>query len=191
MVSTEREFVRQEQKGMARLMHEIGRNPLGLMSKKEWIELLDRIAIETKMSVILTDDKGYHILHAHGERCPLCLKIREQKEALTYICSQCNTAMLAEARQALRPVIDYCDAGLSRMVVPVVRDSVLVGQVTACGGSPEEEEIDLFLIAKQVGISEQEVETLAASTPVVYEDKIEEIASRTFTELNPQRHARK
>ncbi len=158
---------------------------MGSISKEEWIELLDRIALETKMSVTLTDDKGNHILHAHGERCPLCLKIREQKDALTYICSQCNTAMLAEARQALRPVIDYCDAGLSRMVVPVVRDGILIGQVTACGGSPEEEEIDLFLIAKQVGISEEEVESLAVSTPVVYEDKIEAVANRTFAELNP------
>ena len=166
-------------------MHETRMNPLGLMSEKEWIELLDRIALETRMSVTLTDDKGYHLLHAHGERCPLCLKIREREDSLTFICSQCNTAMLEEARQTLKPIIDYCDAGLSRMVVPIVRDGVLIGQVTACGGTPDEEEIDLFLIAKQVGISEEEVQVLAASTPVVYEDKVKAIAGRTFTELSP------
>ena len=155
-----------------------------LKSRDEWEEILCRIAADTRMKVALTDEKGSLILKTTGERCPLCIKIREKKESLTYICSQCNTAMLEEARQELRPVIDFCDAGLSRMAIPVVRDRMLIGQVTACGGAPEEEEVNIFLVSKQVGITEKEVEELAASTPVVSEDAIETIASRTFAELN-------
>ncbi len=184
MLRAARNLARDQQKGMDRMMHEIQKSPLGFRRKEEWIELLDRIALETKMAVTLTDDKGYHILHAQEERCPLCLRIREQDDSLAYICSRCNTAMLEEARQSLRPIIDYCDAGLSRMVVPIVRDQLLIGQVTACGGNSEKEEINLFLIAKQVGISEQEVEALASATPMVYEDKIEAAARRIFSGLN-------
>jgi ligand-binding sensor protein len=93
--------------------------------------------------------------------------------------------MLEEAKRLLRPIVDYCDAGLSRMVVPIVRDGRLIGQLTACGGAPEAEEMDLFLIAKQAGITEAEAEALAAYTPVVSEDEVRTIASKTFAELNP------
>ncbi len=68
--------------------------------------------------------------------------------------------MLEEAKRVLRPIIDYCDAGLSRMVVPIVRDGKLIGQLTACGGALEDEDINLFLIAKQLEITEDEVENL-------------------------------
>ena len=160
-------------------------NVLELESKEHWEEVLHRVARETKMTVTLTDEKGNHILHTQGTRCPLCAKIRKSEESLTFICSQCNTVMLEEAKRVLRPIVDYCDAGLSRMVVPIVRDGRLIGQLTACGGAPEAEEMDLFLIAKQVGITETEVEALAASTPVVSEDEVRTIASKTFAELNP------
>ncbi len=154
------------------------------MSKEEWNEILQRVAEDTRMTVGLTDENGNLVLQTQGERCALCTKIRERKESLTFICSQCNTAMLEEAKQALKPVLDSCDAGLTRMVVPILNEGVLIGQLTACGGAPEKEEIDLFLIARQVGTTEDEVAVLATRIPVVSTDEIETIANRTFAEVN-------
>ncbi len=160
--------------------------PFDLKSQEEWTGIVARVAEETKMTATLTDDKGNHILDEKGERYPLCLKIRAKKESLTFICSQVNVAMLEEVKRSLKPVIDECDAGLIRMVVPISRDGVLIGQLTACGRvSKEEEEIDPFLIAKQVGVSESEVEYLATLTPAVSKEEIETIADRLFAELNP------
>ena len=105
---------------------------LDLKTKEEWQGILDRIAGETKMTVTLTDDKGGHVLSTEGTRCQLCSKIRDKKESLTFICSQCNTAMLEDVKETGEPVIDFCDAGLIRMAVPVLKDGVLVGQLTAC-----------------------------------------------------------
>jgi len=160
-------------------------NVLDLKSKEEWEAILHRIAQKTKMTVTLTDDKGTHILSTQGTRCPLCSKIREKKEALTFICSQCNTAMLEEAKQTLEPVVDFCDAGLARMVVPILRDGVLIGQLTACGGAVRDEEIDLFLVAQQVGISEEEAQALAETTPAVSTEEVAQIAEESFARLNP------
>jgi ligand-binding sensor protein len=158
---------------------------LDLKSKEDWQAVLHEIADKTKMTVTLTDDKGNHILHTQGTRCPLCSKIREKKEALTFICSQCNTAMLEEAKQILEPVVDFCDAGLTRMVVPIVRDGVLIGQLTACGGAAKDEEIDLFLVAQQVGITEEEVQSLADTTPAVSTEEVKKVANMSFADLNP------
>lgn len=71
------------------------------------------------------------------------------------------------------------------MVVPICRGGVLIGQVTACGlAAEEDEQIDPFLIAKQVGLSEGEVEDLATLTPAVSKGDIERIADRLHAELN-------
>ena len=94
--------------------------------------------------------------------------------------------MLEEAKRTQKPLIDECEAGLVRMVVPICREGVLIGQVTACGlAAEEEEEIDPFLIAKQVGLSEGEVEDLATLTPAVSKAGVERIADRLHAELNP------
>jgi ligand-binding sensor protein len=161
-------------------------NPLDLMSQEEWAGTLARVAGETKMTATLTDDKGNHILEEQGQRYPLCLKIREKEASRTFICSQTNVAMLEEAKRTQKPLIDECEAGLVRMVVPICREGVLIGQVTACGlAAEEEEEIDPFLIAKQVGLSEGEVEDLATLTPAVSKADVERIADRLHAELNP------
>lgn len=159
--------------------------PLDLKNRKEWAGILARVAEATKMTATLTDDQGNHILEEQGQRYPLCLKIREKEASRTFICSQTNVAMLEEAKRALEPVIDECEAGLVRMVVPICRDGVLIGQLTACGlASKEEEEIDPFLIAKQVGVSEGEVEDLATLTPAVSKADIRRIAAQLHDELN-------
>jgi len=171
-------------KDTSECLQEIQMNPLKLKRKEEWNELLRLIAEETEMTVSLTDGKGNRLLQSQGERCPLCAKIREKEDSLTFICSQCNTAMLREARQVSMPIIDCCDAGISRMVVPIIREGMLIGQVTACGGILEDEEIDLFLIARQLGITEEEVEALAASSPIISKDEVRRKAYKFFTELN-------
>jgi ligand-binding sensor protein len=160
--------------------------PFDLKSREEWTDIVGRVYEATRMTATLTDDKGKHLLDEQGERFPLCCKIRENDASLTFICSQTNMAMLEEVKQARKPVIDECEAGLIRMVVPIFRDDVLIGQVTACGLAAEgEDEVDPFLISKQVGISEAEVEKLAAHTPAVPKEEIEAIADRFFSELNP------
>jgi len=57
--------------------------------------------------------------------------------------------------------------------------------LTACGGAAKDEEIDLFLVARQVGISEEEAQSLADFTPAVSTEEVKKIAGLSFVELNP------
>jgi hypothetical protein len=70
------------------------------------------------------------------------------------------------------------------MVVPVIAKDEMIGMVTACGAALEGEEIDEFLIAKQIGLSEDKVVQLAQSTPTCKEEDIGEVANRLFKEVN-------
>jgi ligand-binding sensor protein len=158
--------------------------PLDLKSEEEWEAILNRFAAETRMTATLTDEMGNHLLSV-GERYPLCEKIRENEKALTFICSQTNTAMLAVVTKTLQPEIDICEAGLIRLVVPIVRDGLLIGQVTACGAASNDEEVSSFFVSKEVGISEEKVLELAQSTPFGSEEELDQLCASLFKELNP------
>lgn len=158
---------------------------LDIKDKQEWAEILERFAQETKMTACLTDDRGGDP-QCYFDRYPLCTAIRKDQDATTFICSQTNTAMLAVARKTLKPEIDICEAGLIRLVVPILAEGKLVGQVFACGLASDEEGLNSFLIAKQLNITEEQVLELARSTPVGSEEKLKPLANRLFKELNPE-----
>jgi ligand-binding sensor protein len=158
--------------------------PYDLKTEEAWNEVLRRFAGQIEMTACLTDDAGKNLL-CHGDRFPLCAAVRDKKEALTFICSQTNTAMLAVVKKTLAPEIDRCEAGLIRLVVPLVRDARLVGQVVACGLAARDEELDPFLIARQLGIPEERVSELARSTPFSSDEELQPLVDRLFHELNP------
>lgn len=159
--------------------------PFDLKSKDEWKEILNRFSTEVNMTACLTDESGSQ-LFCSGDRYPLCSSVREDKDALTFICAQTNTAMLAVVKKRLQPEVDLCEAGLLRLVVPIISNNELIGQVTACGLAAEDDELDTFLVSKQLGITEAKVADMAKSTPVASEEELKQIAARLFDELHPK-----
>jgi ligand-binding sensor protein len=158
--------------------------PFDLKTEDQWDEILSRFARQIGMTACLTDETG-SVPRCQGDRFPLCAAVRESQAATTFICSQTNTAMLAVVTKTLEPEIDLCEAGLIRLVVPLVRDGRLVGQVFACGLAPRDEELDPFLVARQLGISEERVLELAQSTPLASEEELRPAVDQLFRELNP------
>jgi hypothetical protein len=92
--------------------------------------------------------------------------------------------MLAVVKRTLRPEVDVCEAGLLRVVVPIIQEGVVVGQIAACGLAPEGEEPDWFLVVKQLGIPEEQVEELARTTPFGSEDEILKLGKSLLEELS-------
>ncbi len=157
--------------------------PMELKSKSEWNGILKQFALDTNITTCLTDSKGSP-LSCYYYRYPLCSAIRENSEATTFICSQINTAMLGVVQKSLRPEVDMCDVGLLRVVVPIVRDRTVVGLITACGLASEDEELNSFLVAKQLGVTEKRVQELAKLTPFGSEENLEQIGAQLFETLN-------
>ena len=153
-----------------------------LKTDAEWDALLEGFASECGMTAVLTDATGA-ILREHGDRFRLCTAIREHDGALAFICSQTASAMLQELRSSLQPMIDLCEAGLVRVVVPVVRDGELVGQIGACGLASADEEFDPFLVAQTLEVDEEPVMELFRDTPTRPTAELERAAQRLFREL--------
>jgi ligand-binding sensor protein len=157
--------------------------PLDVKSRPEWDEIVARFARTAGMTACLTDAAGAQLL-CHGDRFPLCAAVRAEPSALSAICAQTSAAMLGVVQRSLAPAVDVCAGGLLRVVAPIARDGRLIGQVTACGLAPAGEELDPFLIARELGIAEETVVELAGQTPAVEEAELEAAVERLFRELD-------
>jgi ligand-binding sensor protein len=152
-------------------------------NKMELQRTLDDFARKIRMTTCMTDETGKNP-NCCLERYPLCAAIRNNQTAATFICSQTNTAMLAVVKKTLEPEIDFCEAGLIRLVIPVVKNGELKGQVFACGLAAEDEELNSFLIAKQLNMPEHEVLELAKSTPFSSIEQLKQPVDLMFRMLN-------
>ena len=160
--------------------------PLDLFTQDEWQGILERFARKAKMAACLGDAEGKPI-RCSSDRYPLCVAIRDKEESLTFICSQASATMSAVVKKTMRPELEYCQVGLMRLVVPIVRNGETIGQVFACGLASRQEEIDYHTVAKQLGISEDQVLEMAKSTPFGSEEEIESMAAELFDELNAEK----
>jgi ligand-binding sensor protein len=158
-------------------------NPLEIMSAEQWDELLEELASDSLMATALMDTEG-SILRSHGRRSALCKLIRDSDEARMSVCSQTSQAMLELVRVSLTPVIEECEAGMLRLVIPVVRDGILVFQVAACGRLAHDGEIETFLVSKLLDMEEADVTDLSRSVTLVARRYLQELGERFFLRLN-------
>jgi ligand-binding sensor protein len=70
-----------------------------------------------------------------------------------------NVATLA--KNSAEPVIEECDGGLIKMVVPIFVEEEFVGAFGACGFLLDDGEVDTFLINKVTDIDEGKLESLS------------------------------
>ncbi len=155
-----------------------------IRDRDDWMKLLTDAFEKSGLAMSLTDPGGKIVLSA-GTRNPLCTNIRENSQALTYICSQTNTAMTQQVKKTMQSVLDTCDAGMLRIAIPIIRNGELVGQITGCGVAEDLEEIDPFYLSQQIGRSEKDVEELVGQVPVKVPESLQELAKALMPVLNP------
>jgi len=149
---------------------------------EEWQRVLDTVYRELGMPSAITD-KENAVLQVSGQQNPLCSKIRSIKEASAFICSQAQQFMAKETKEKKKPIIDMCDAGMSKFVIPVFYQSDFVGTLTGCGVSIAGEELEAFLIEKGTKMNEQDIEELIQQVPEGDRSKISEVTQRLFHQI--------
>jgi len=154
-----------------------------IKSEEEWQRILDSLYQELGMPSAITD-KGNTVLKVSGQRNPLCSKIRSIKEASSFICSQAQQYMAESAKETKRPVIDFCDTGMLKLVIPFFRQTEFVGTLTACGASIKGEELEAFFIEKSTELNEAEIEALIQQVPGGDLPKISEVTQKLFQQIH-------
>jgi len=153
-----------------------------IKSKEEWQKILDDLCEESGMPTALVDKKSV-VLQDSGERNPLCLKIRSNNESLAFICGQTQQFMVKKAKSTQKPVIDPCEAGMLKLLIPLFLDNEFVGSITVCGSCAPGEEIETFAIAQSTKMNEDEIRPLVKQLCEVDQEKVTGVAQRLFQEI--------
>jgi hypothetical protein len=74
-----------------------------------------------------------------------------------------------------KAVVEECDAGLVKVVVPIFPDGLFLGAVGACGVLLEDGEVDTFLINKVTGVAEETAAQLAENIGSISNEKALEL----------------
>lgn len=158
-------------------------SPFDLVPQERWAELLGELSQELGMVATLVDSQGKILVHV-GDYTDVCIRVRNRPESLTFICGQTSQALMKQAEKTGQPVVELCQIGLCKMIIPLFREKALLGAVAACSRALAGEDLDPFMVAQELGISEKEAEELLSSAPQIHEEKLWEAARKWIERIN-------
>jgi ligand-binding sensor protein len=135
--------------------------------EETWVELEEEINKRSGLDANVFNVEGYRISDCKNWANNLCPAIKATDKGQSFICAPAHMNIAAQAMRTRKTVIEECDAGLVKMVVPVFVADEFVGAIGACGFLLDDGEIDTFLINKMTGIDEEEVERLSEGMPAI------------------------
>jgi len=142
---------------------------------ERWMELENDIVGRSGLDANVFDTKGYRISPQKHWANELCPAVKDTDKGQSFICAPAHMNIAAQAVRSRETVIEECDAGMIKLVVPIFVGEEFVGAVGACGMRFEDSEIDEFLVNKITEIEEDKVESLAESVPVIARAQVEKL----------------
>jgi ligand-binding sensor protein len=143
---------------------------------EKWMALEKDIHKKSGLDVNVFDTKGYRISEFKNWANRLCPEIKATDKGQSFICAPAHMNIATLAMRSKQPVIEECDAGLLKLVVPIMLNDEYVGAVGACGFLLNDGEVDSFLVNKMTDINEDEVERLAEGIDSITTEKAEILA---------------
>ncbi len=142
-----------------------------------WGELEQEINERSGLNASVFNADGIRITNFVKWANHLCPAIKGNTKGQDYICSVAHQNIAAQAAKTHEPVIETCDAGMMKLVVPIFVNDEFLGVAGGCGCLEKEEEIDTFLINKTTGIEEENLVNLAEDIPLMTRDEAETSAA--------------
>jgi ligand-binding sensor protein len=141
-----------------------------------WIQFEKDIHKKSGLDVNVFDTKGYRISEFKTWANRLCPEVKATDKGQSFICAPAHMNIATLAMRSKQPVIEECDAGMLKLVVPIFSNDEYVGAVAACGFLLDDGEVDSFLVNKMTDISEEKVERLAEGINSITTEKAEILA---------------
>lgn len=90
------------------------------------------------------------------------------------LCASAQKRLFKIAEDKKEPVIDECDAGFVKFVVPIFSNDEFLGTVSGCGNLLEDAEVDAFYIGKLLNREEEEIKDILTTVHRISQDKVTE-----------------
>ena len=136
-----------------------------------WRELEQRINQRSGMNASVFNAEGVRITDFVKWANNLCPVIKGNEKGQSYICSVAHQNIAAQAAKTRKPVIETCDAGMLKLVVPILVNGDFLGVAGGCGCLEKKEDIDTFMINKTTGINEEKLARLSEDIPFMTRDE--------------------
>ncbi|MFO7645793.1 MAG: PocR ligand-binding domain-containing protein [Desulfosarcina sp.] len=147
-----------------------------LLPLDKWAELENEIHARSGLESNVFNTDGIRITDTKIWVNRLCPVIKATDKGQAFICAVAHMNLANQARDEKKPVIEACDAGLLKIVVPIFMDGEFIGAVGACGLLPADGEVDTFLVNKMTDIEEATIETLCDDLAVIETNSAETVA---------------
>jgi len=142
-----------------------------------WIALEKDIHKCTGLDINVFNPDGYRISDIKNWANRLCPEIKATDKGQSFICAPAHMNIAAQAMRNRQPVVEECDAGLVKLVVPIFVNNDFVGAVGACGYIFENGEVDSFLVNKMTDIEEDKVNRLSEGIPTITAEKAQALGN--------------
>jgi ligand-binding sensor protein len=151
---------------------------------EKWIELEKDIHLKSGLDVNVFDTKGYRISEFKNWANQLCPAIKATDKGQSFICAPAHMNIATLAMRSQQPVIEECDAGMLKLVVPIFANEEFVGAVGACGFLLDDGEVDSFLVNKMTDISESKIERLSMDIPTITTAKAKALGQYILNQID-------
>ena len=146
-----------------------------LLPLEKWKEFEKEITRRSGLDANVFGTDGVRITDYKNWANRLCPAIKATDKGQSYICAVAHMNLATQAKQTHTSLIEECDAGLVKIIVPVFVKDDFLGAVGACGMLFDEGEVDPFLINMTTGIEEEEIEKLASDIGAISLEKAQSI----------------
>lgn len=144
---------------------------------EEWKALEKEINRRWGLNAAVFDPEGARVTDFVKWANGLCPLIKGHEKGGRFICAVAHQNLATQARKSREPVVDACDAGMFKLVVPIFADDVFLGVAGGCGRLDSEEEIDAFIITKTIGLPAERIQELGAGVPRIRRSEARDIAA--------------
>ena len=137
-------------------------NLTDLLPLDEWVTLEKEIHRRSGLNASVFDINGIRITDYKKWANPLCPVLKANEKGQTFICAAAHQNIAAIAQNRRKPVVEECDAGLVKIVVPIFVGEEFLGGAGGCGLLlGDDGEVETYLVHMTTGIAEEEIEALA------------------------------
>ena len=144
---------------------------------EKWVELEQEIHNRFNIDSNVFNIDGIRISEHKAWVNKLCPAIKATDKGQSFICAVAHMNLATMAKNSGEPVVEECDAGLVKIVIPIFAKDTFVGAVGACGVLMQDGEVDSFLVNKITDIDEEKVDALAVGIDSISDGNIQELIS--------------
>ena len=140
---------------------------------EKWMELEKDIHERSGLASNVFNVDGIRITDYKVWVNRLCPVVKAHDSGQSFICAVAHMNIADMAKNSKETVIEECDAGLLKLVVPIFVKGEFLGAVGACGLLLDDGDVDSFMVNRTIEIGEAKIEELSDDIKKVSTEEVE------------------